>query len=76
MRIRILIIVKVVKILDHMSVEPQNHFEPPGLVHGLPRLYFLPIKRVNFDFNADPNSAFHYKADTDPASENNAIFRR
>ncbi len=43
-------------------------------VHGPPRLYFKPLKLLIFDFNADPNPAFHSNADPypDPASKNNA----
>jgi hypothetical protein len=43
-------------------------FEPPLCVHGSPRLHFEPLKLRNFDFNADPNPAFHADADPDPAS--------
>jgi hypothetical protein len=32
-------------------------------VHGPPGLYFEPLKLLNFDFNADPDSAFYSNAD-------------
>jgi hypothetical protein len=32
---------------------------------GPPRLHFELLK-LNFDFNADPDPAFHYNADSDP----------
>ncbi len=38
-------------------------------VHGPPRLYVEPLKLMNFDFNADPDPAFHSSADPDPASK-------
>jgi hypothetical protein len=45
-------------------------------VHGPPRLFFEPLKPLNFFFNADldPDPAFHSSAapDSDPASKNNA----
>ncbi len=43
-------------------------------VHGLPRLYFEPLKLLSFDFNADPDPDFHSNADPDlcPASKYNA----
>jgi hypothetical protein len=42
--------------------------------HGPPQFYFQPLKLVNFDFNADPDPAFHSNADPDPASKNNPGF--
>jgi hypothetical protein len=41
-------------------------------IHGPPRLYFEPLKLLNFDFNADSDSVFHFNADPDPVSKNNA----
>ncbi len=40
-------------------------------VHSLPRLYFEPLKLMNFDFNADLDQAFHSNADPDPAGIRN-----
>ncbi len=40
--------------------------------HGHPRPYFNPLKFLNFDFNADPDPAFHSYADPDLASKNKA----
>jgi hypothetical protein len=34
---------------------------------------FLASKVSEFDFNVDPDLAFHSNADPDPASKNNAI---
>jgi hypothetical protein len=33
---------------------------------------FEPLKFLNFDFNADPDLAFHSNVDPEPASKNNA----
>jgi hypothetical protein len=53
---------------DHWSMEPPGfHFEPPGFHCERLRLYFSPVKLLNFDFNANPYSAFHFYADPDPA---------
>jgi hypothetical protein len=38
-------------------------------VHDPPRLYFEPLKNLNFDLNADPGPGFHSYADADPASK-------
>jgi hypothetical protein len=70
-RIRILLLIKliVIGICDHRSIDP------PELNCQLPRLYFEPLKLLNFYFNADPDPifpAFHSNADPDPASNNNA----
>ncbi len=35
-------------------------------VYGPPRLFFEPLKLLNFDFNADPVPAFHSNSDQDP----------
>ncbi len=53
MRIRILLLIKAIGICDHWSIEP------PGLHSERPRPSTTP-KLINFDFNADPDSAFHY----------------
>jgi hypothetical protein len=37
-------------------------------VHGPPRLYFEPIKLLSYNFNADPDPAFHSHVDPDPVS--------
>jgi hypothetical protein len=39
-------------------------------VYGPSWFYFTPLKILYFDFNADPDPAFHSKANPDPASEN------
>ncbi len=43
-------------------------------VQGPSRLYFEPLKLLNFDFYADPDPAFHSSADPDQnlAAKNNA----
>jgi hypothetical protein len=47
--------------------------DPPGLHFEPPDLYcFEPLKLLNFDFNADPDPAFHFNADSDLASKINA----
>jgi hypothetical protein len=40
-------------------------------VHGPLRLYFEPLKLLNFDFHTDPDPAVHTDADPDPAFKNN-----
>jgi hypothetical protein len=42
-------------------------------LHVPPRLHFEPLKLLDFDFNADPDTAFHSNANPgpDPASQNN-----
>jgi hypothetical protein len=37
-------------------------------IHGPPRLYFKPLKLLNFDFNADLDPAAKNNADPDPAT--------
>jgi hypothetical protein len=70
MQIRIQLLFRIMGICDHWSVDPPGlHFEPSGLHCERPRLYFEPL---NFDFNADPDPAFHSFADPDPATKNNA----
>ncbi len=71
MRIRILLLIKVMEICDHWSVDrPGLHFEPPSLNFEPPGFYYKPLKILNFEFNADPDPALHSKADMypDPAS--------
>jgi hypothetical protein len=66
MRIRIQLPFKVMEICDNWSTDPPElHFEPPGLHCEL-------LKFFIFDFNADPDPAFHSNADPDPVSKNNA----
>ncbi len=40
-------------------------------VHGPLRLYFEPIKLLNFNSNADPDPAFNSNANPDAGSSNN-----
>ncbi len=40
-------------------------------VHGPPRLYFEPLKLLNFNSNTDPDPAFNSNADPDTGSKNN-----
>jgi hypothetical protein len=68
--IRIQLLFEVMGICDHWSIDPQGlQFEPPGLHCERLRLYFEPLKILNFDCNADPDPAFYSNADPDPASE-------
>ncbi len=72
-RIRILLLIKVVRICDHWSTGPPGlHFETSRLHCGRPRLPSELPNLLNFDFNADPDPAFHSVADPDPASPKNA----
>jgi hypothetical protein len=65
-------IFKVMGICDHWSLDLLwLYFEPPGLYCKRPRLYFEPLKLLNFYF-LDPDPAFHSHADPDLASKNNA----
>jgi hypothetical protein len=58
---------------DHWSINlPGLCFEPSGLHSERPRLYFQPLKLLNFAFNADPDPIFPFITDSDPASKNNA----
>jgi hypothetical protein len=41
-------------------------------VHSPQRLYFEPLKLLNFDLSVDPDLAFHSKTDPDPAPKKNA----
>ncbi len=65
--IRILIRIKLLfKVME-------IHFEPPSLhFDGPSRLYFEPLKLLNFDSNRDPDPAFHSNSNPDTASKNNA----
>ncbi len=45
---------------------------PPLWTSTALRLYFQPLKLLNFDFNADPDLGFYPDADPDPASKNSA----
>jgi hypothetical protein len=38
-------------------------------VHGPPRLYFEPLKLLNFDFYADTDPDVHFNGDPDPVSK-------
>ncbi len=74
-RIRILLLFKLTEIFDHCSIGPSasilSFMASIQSVYDPPRLYFEPQKFLNFDFNADPDPAFHSKAnpdqDPDPA---------
>ncbi len=69
------ILLVIMGICDRWSIGPLGlHFDPPGLYCDRPRLYFEPLKLISFDFNADPDPAFHSNADPDlcPASKYNA----
>jgi hypothetical protein len=52
-----------------LQTPPVLHFVS---VHGPTRLYFEPLKLLNFDLIADPDPAFQSNKDLDPALENNA----
>jgi hypothetical protein len=41
-------------------------------VHGTPRLYFEPLKFLNFGSNTDPDPVFPFNADPDPVLKNNS----
>jgi hypothetical protein len=69
-RIRILLLIIVIEIYGHWSIDlPGLHFKPPGLHSERPRLYFQPLKLLNFAFNANPDPVFPSIADSDPASK-------
>jgi hypothetical protein len=69
--IRILLLIQVMKICDHWSTNPPGpHFEPPAST--CKRLYIELLKLLKFDFNADPDPAFHSNTDPDPAYKINA----
>jgi hypothetical protein len=63
MRIRIQLLLKVIGICDHWSIEPLGLYlslqESIVSVHSPPRLCFEPLKLLNFDSNAYPDLAFH-----------------
>ncbi len=44
----------------------------PLVYYGPPWLHFEPQQLLNFDFDADPDPAFHPNADADPVSQNDA----
>jgi hypothetical protein len=60
MRIRILLLIKVMQICNHWSLDPQGSILSIHAsivsVHGSPRLHFEPLKLLNFDVNANPES--------------------
>ncbi len=57
MRIRTLLLITVIGICDHWSIDPPElHFEPLGSmvsVYGPSRLCFKPLRLMSFDLNAD-----------------------
>jgi hypothetical protein len=54
----------------HWSTDPPGfHFEPSGLHCERLRLYFDPLRLLNLYFIANPDPAFHSKADPDSASK-------
>ncbi len=62
-------------ICDHWSIDhPGLRFKSPVLHGARPRFRFKSLKLLNFDFNADMDSAFNSYADPDPgpAPKNNA----
>jgi hypothetical protein len=76
MRIRIFFLIKVMQ-----SATPGLQILPGSIlslhasilsVQDSPRLLFQPLKLLNFDFNVDPDPAFHSNSDSDAASKNNA----
>jgi hypothetical protein len=75
MRIRIQLLFEMMGICDRWFLDlPGPHLSLQTSivsVHGPPRLYFSPLKVLNFDFNADQNSAFHSNEDRDPTSKKN-----
>jgi hypothetical protein len=60
-RILILLFIKVLQIYDHWSTDPNLHASIVS-VRGLPWLQFEPLLLHSFDFNADPDPAFHSNA--------------
>jgi hypothetical protein len=73
--IRILLLIKVRRIanLRPLAYRPSRPpFEPPRLHFERPRLHLEPRKLLDFDFNAEPDPAFHSNADPDPAFKNTA----
>jgi hypothetical protein len=61
---RILLLIKVMGICDHWSIEPPGPYfwSPFVSLHGPSRLYFEPLKLLNFIFTADSDLTFHYNA--------------
>jgi hypothetical protein len=72
MRIRILLLIKVMGICYHWSIDPLSLQGSIVSVNGPPLLYFELLKFLNVGNNADPDTAFHSEADPDPASKINA----
>jgi hypothetical protein len=68
MLIRIRILIKVMIICDCWSTEGSIFSLHGSIVCALcpPRLHFEPLELLNFDFNADPDPAFHSHAVPDP----------
>jgi hypothetical protein len=56
MRIRILLLIKVTEIILRLQASTVSVRSSPGLS-------FEPLKLLNFDFNADPDTAWKYNAD-------------
>jgi hypothetical protein len=71
MRIRILLHIQVLRIINHVSIDPTGlnlSLQTSILsVHGS----IEPLKLINFDCNADPDPV-HSNADPNLASKNNA----
>ncbi len=72
MWIRILLLIKGMWICEHCHTEPPHLPSWASTSTAPPRLHFEPVKLLNFDFNEDPDPAFHSKADPHPASKDNA----
>jgi hypothetical protein len=66
-RIQILLLIKVIRICAHWSTNPPGlRFEPPRLfvsVQCPAWIHVEPLKLLNFDFDADPEPAFHSNSD-------------
>ncbi len=69
MRIRILLLINVMGICYHWSIDPLSLQGSIVSVNGPPLLYFELLKFLNVGNNADPDTAFHSEADPDPASK-------
>jgi hypothetical protein len=72
MRIQILLLIKVMIYYHRSPDSPGLHFISPRFSCQRSWLYFEPPKLLNFDFDADPDPAFHSNANPKPASKNNA----
>jgi len=66
-RIRILLLIKAMRIQTLQGFILSIRASIVS-VHGPPWLFLMPLKLLNYDFNADPDPAFHCTADPDPAS--------